>query len=85
LPIERVNVEARIEKRLAALLGDLAARKKMSIGETIEEMMLHSFEKVDADGMASPHTNYTLAQIGELKKKHGVDYDCHANYRFVEK
>src|ERR1041385_491320 len=84
LPIERVNVEARIEKRLAALLGDLAAHKKMTIGETIEEMMLHSFEKVDKDGVASPHTNHTLEVIGDLKKKHGIDYDCHANYRFVE-
>src|SRR5215212_4911345 len=32
LPVERVNVEARIEKRLASLLGDLAAHKKMTVG-----------------------------------------------------
>jgi hypothetical protein len=84
LPVERVNVEARIEKRLAGLLGDLAAHKKMTVGETIEEMMLHSFERVDGSGVASPHTDYTLEMIGELKQKHGIDYDCHANYRFVE-
>jgi catechol 2,3-dioxygenase-like lactoylglutathione lyase family enzyme len=85
LPVERVRVEARIEKRLAGLLGDLAAHKKMTLGETIEEMMLHSFEKVDRDGVASPHTKWTHDVIGELKKKHGIEYDCHANYRFEEK
>ena len=85
LPVERVNVEARIEKRLAGLLGDLAAHKKMTVGETIEEMMLHSFEKVGGDGVASPHTEWTHDVIGDLKRKHGIDYDCHANYRFEEK
>ena len=78
------DVEARIEKRLAGLLGELAAHKKMTVGETIEKMMLHSFERVDGSGVASPHTDYTLEVIGDLKKKHGIDYDCHANYRFVE-
>jgi predicted enzyme related to lactoylglutathione lyase len=85
LPVERVSVEARIEKRLAGLLGDLAAHKKMTVGEAIEEMMLHSFEKVDRDGVASPHTQWTHDVIGDLKKKHGIDFDCHANYRFEEK
>ncbi len=31
-----------------------------------------------------PHTKGTLAYIQELKKKHGIDYDSHASYRFVE-
>jgi catechol 2,3-dioxygenase-like lactoylglutathione lyase family enzyme len=84
LAVVRVKVEARIEKRLAGLLGDLAAHKKMTVGETIEEMMLHSFEKVGA-GVASPHTEWTHDVIGELKRKHRIDYDCHANYRFEEK
>ena len=48
-------------------------------------MLLHSFEKVPDDGVASPHTEKTLAYIKELKKKHGIDYDCHASYRFTEK
>jgi predicted enzyme related to lactoylglutathione lyase len=44
--IERVAVEARMEKRLAALLGDLAQHKNVTIGEMLEEMALHSFEKL---------------------------------------
>ena len=34
--------------------------------------------------VASPHTKQTLAHIQELKKKHGIDYDSHASYRWVE-
>jgi hypothetical protein len=84
LKVKRVNVEARIEKRLAALMKDLARDKKMTFGEMLEEMALHSFERMPGGAVASPHTERTLSHIAELKKKHGIDYDCHANYRFVE-
>jgi hypothetical protein len=65
---------------------DLAKHKNMTVGETLEEMLLHSFEKLPEgeSGVASPHTDKTLAYIKELKKKHGIDYDCHASYRFTE-
>jgi catechol 2,3-dioxygenase-like lactoylglutathione lyase family enzyme len=85
LEIERVDVPVRLERRLAALLADLAAHKRMSVGETLEEMLLHSFEPLPEGGVASPHTDRTLAYIPELKRKHGIDYDCHASYRFAEK
>jgi uncharacterized glyoxalase superfamily protein PhnB len=76
--IERVDVAVRLEKRLAALLQELAKHKHMSVGSCIEEMLLHTNEGV------GPHTKMTLHYIEELKKKHGIDYDCHASYRFVE-
>jgi hypothetical protein len=47
-------------------------------------MALHSFEKLPTGGVASPHTERTLMYIQDLKKQRGIDYDCHANYRFVE-
>lgn len=50
----------------------------------LEEMALHSFEKLPNGGVASPHTERTLKYIQELKKKCSIDYDCHANYRFLE-
>ena len=78
IKIERVDVPVRLEKRLAALLEDLAAHKRMSISSCLEEMILHTNEGV------GPHTNRTLAYIQELKKKHGIDYDSHASYRFEE-
>ena len=50
----------------------------MSVDGCLEEMLLHANEGV------GPHTKTTRRYIQELKKKHGIDYDCHAGYRFVE-
>lgn len=85
LEIERVDVPVRLEKRLAAVLADLARRKRMTIGECLEETLLHTFEPLPTGGVASPHTRSDLAHIAALKEKHGIDYDCHASYRFVER
>jgi catechol 2,3-dioxygenase-like lactoylglutathione lyase family enzyme len=76
--IERVVLPVRLEKRLAALLRDLSVHKRMSVDSCLEEMLLHTNEGV------GPHTETTLQFIQELKKQHGIDYDCHASYRFVE-
>jgi catechol 2,3-dioxygenase-like lactoylglutathione lyase family enzyme len=76
--IERVAVSVRLEKRLAALLADLAKHKRMSVNSCLEEMLLHTNEGV------GPHTQTTLKHIEELKMKHGIDYGSHASYRFSE-
>jgi uncharacterized glyoxalase superfamily protein PhnB len=83
LKIERVDVPVRLEKRLAALLADLAQHKRMTVDSCLEEILLHTCEPL-GDGVASPHTQRTLKYIQELKRKHGIDYDSHASYRFVE-
>lgn len=83
IKIERVDVPLRLEKRIAALLQDLAAHKGMSIDNCLEETLLHTFEPW-GDGVASPHTLATIRYIQELKKKHGIDYDVHGSYRFTE-
>ena len=79
IEIERVDVPVRLEKRLAALLQDLAAHKRMSLSSCLEEILLHTNDGV------GPHTARTLRYIEELKRKHGIDYDSHGSYRFVEK
>src|SRR5206468_7564932 len=79
IEIERVDVPVRLEKRLAALLEDLAEYKHMSVSSCLEEILLHTNEAV------GPHTNGQLRRIEELKEKHGIDYDSHASYRFVER
>jgi catechol 2,3-dioxygenase-like lactoylglutathione lyase family enzyme len=84
IPIERVDVPLRLEKRLAALLLDLATHKRMSLSSCVEEILLHTNEPL-GDGVASPHTKGTLRHIQELKKKHGIDYDSHGSYRFAER
>jgi len=82
--IERVDVPVRLEKRLAAVLRDLAEHKHMSLTSCLEETLLHTFEPL-GEGVASPHTKADLRFIQVLKQKHGIDYDCHASYRFVER
>jgi catechol 2,3-dioxygenase-like lactoylglutathione lyase family enzyme len=83
LKIQRVDVPVRLETRLAALLSDLAAHKRMSLTSCLEEILLHTCEPL-GDGVASPHTKSDLAYIQKLKAKHGIDYDSHASYRFAE-
>jgi|SRR5277367_2447617 len=78
IKIERVDVPVRLEKRLSALLDDLAKHKRMTVSSCLEEILLHTNEGVE------PHTQTTIRYIQELKKKHGIDYDSHASYRFVE-
>jgi catechol 2,3-dioxygenase-like lactoylglutathione lyase family enzyme len=78
IKIERMDVPVRLEKRLAGLLQDLATHKRMTVGSCLEEILLHTNEGVE------PHTTSQLKYIAELKKKHGIDYDSHGSYRFVE-
>jgi catechol 2,3-dioxygenase-like lactoylglutathione lyase family enzyme len=85
LEIERVDVPVRLERRLAAVLADLAGHKRMSVSECLEETLLHTFEKLAGGGVPSPHGDRTLDLIQTFKAKHGLDYDTHASYRFVEK
>lgn len=79
IAIERVDVPVRLEKRLAALLDDLAKRKRMSLSSCLEETLLHTLDGV------GPHTRSDLAFIQTLKQKHGIDYDSHGSYGFVER
>src|SRR4029453_17697493 len=82
IKVERVDLNGRIEKRLAALLEDWGKLKGMSFGSCLEEILLHTNEPL-GDGVASPHTKRQLDYIQELKAKHGIAYDSHASYRFV--
>jgi len=50
MEIDRVPFETRIEKRLVALMGDLARHKNMTVGEMLKEIFLHTFEKVSSIG-----------------------------------
>jgi catechol 2,3-dioxygenase-like lactoylglutathione lyase family enzyme len=79
LAVERVDVPVRLEKRIAAVLKDLAEHTRMSLSECLEETLLHTFDGV------GPHTQRTVDYIQTLKQKHGIDYGTHGSYRFVEK
>jgi hypothetical protein len=51
----------------------------MTVTSCLEETLLHALEGV------GPHTKSDLRYIEKLKQKHGIDYDSHASYRFVER
>ncbi len=86
LKVKRRAIEARLEERLALVLLDLASSTNRSLGEVLEETLLHSFEAVPGvpGAVASPHTPATLQLIEQLERKHGLDYETHDCYRFTE-
>jgi hypothetical protein len=79
LPVERVQLGVRMEKRLVKVLKAMAEYYDMTLGQLLEDIVLHSFSGAQAFLPAS------LEKIAELKKIYGMDYDTHASYRFVDK
>ena len=78
---------ARMEERLTLVLDDPARETDRTVGEVLKEIVLHSFEpNLGQEGVAVPnlHEAETFRLIERLQNKHGVDYDTHANYSFVE-
>ena len=86
---ESDKVAVRFRQRHAAPVFDDGARAQAPlrahlVAGAIDEAEV-PFLEVEHGGVASPHTGKTLSYVAELKRKHGIDYDCHANYRFMEK
>ena len=75
---ERVQVGARLEKRMVKVLKGLAEYLDMSLGDLLEGIVLHSFESKPA---FSPET---LKRIQQLKEVYGMDYDASASHKFPE-
>lgn len=78
IPIERVQLGVRIEKRLAKVLNGVAQYYDMTVGETLEEILLHAFEGAQAFHPKS------LKKIKELMAVYEVDYGVHGSSRFRE-
>ncbi len=81
IPIERVQLGVRLEARMVKVLKGLAEYADISLGELLEDIILHSFEGPGASAFAKDDFRI----IGDLKKVYGMNYDAHSNYRFVEK
>ena len=75
---ERVQVGARIEKRMVKVLKGLAEYLDMSLGDLLEGIVLHAFESKPA---FSPET---LQRIQQLKEVYGMDYDASASHKFPD-
>lgn len=78
IPIERVQIGARMEKRLVKVLRALAEYHDMSLGDLLEGIVLHVFEN------RLPFGEDGLRRIAQLKVVYGVDYDASASHRFAE-
>jgi hypothetical protein len=78
LPIERVQIGARMEKRLVKVLKALAEYFDISLGDLLEGIALHAFEQ------KHPFNEETCTRIAQLKEVYGMDYDASASHRFIE-
>ncbi|MBC7805697.1 MAG: hypothetical protein H7145_06050 [Akkermansiaceae bacterium] len=84
--VERVQIGARMEKRMVQVLKGLAEFKDMTLGELLEEIVLHSFEPVpghEGQQCASPHSARSLQAIADLKKVYGMEHGKHDSYDFT--
>ena len=79
IPVERVQTGLRMEKQMLKVLKAIAEYSDQSLGEQMEEIVLHAFEGSCAFGPE------TLKRIAKLKEVYGMDYDVHASYRFVDR
>jgi len=86
--VERVQLGVRMEKSMVQVLKGLAEFKEMTLGQLLEEIVLHSFEAAPGhvgQMCASPHGEKSFEAIAALKRIYGMNYDTHANYGFQDK
>jgi hypothetical protein len=83
--VERVQLGVRMEKRMVKVLKGLAEFDGVTLGQLLENIVLHSFEAVpgqEGEMAASPHGKRALAAVADLKRIYGMDYDTHAAHQF---
>ena len=85
--VERVQLGVRMEKKMVQVLKGLAEFKGVTLGQLLENIVLHSFSPIpgeEGEMAASPHGKKALAAIADLKKVYGMDYDGHSAHNFSE-
>ena len=78
--VERVQIGVRLEKRMVKVLKAMAEYFDTTLGELLEDVILHSFE----GGGANAFLPESIEKIADLKKIYGMDYDVHSNYRWAK-
>ena len=76
--VERVQVGARLEKRMVKVLKGLAEYLDLSLGDLLEGIVLHAFAG------EAPFSTLTLEQIARLKEIYGMDYGVEMSHRLRE-
>ncbi|HEU5369499.1 MAG TPA: hypothetical protein VFU69_13590 [Ktedonobacterales bacterium] len=78
LPVARVQIGARMEKRMVKVLKGLAEYLDISLGDLLEGIVLHAFES------KPPFSEETLRRIAQLKQVYGMDYGASASHHLRE-
>jgi hypothetical protein len=78
LVVERVQIGARMEKRLVKVLRALADYHDLSLGDLLEGIVLHVF-----DGRL-PFDETSMQRIAKLKEVYGVTIDARASHHLTE-
>jgi hypothetical protein len=81
VPVERAQLGVRMEKRMVKVLKGMAEYLDVTLGELLEDIVLHTFE----GGGANAFMPSALEKVKEFKKIYGMDYDVHTNYRWIER
>ena len=79
IPVERVQLGVRMEKRMVKVLKGLAEYHDISLGDLLEGIVLQAFEN------KTPFSQETLQRIAQLKEVYGMNYGASASHRFIEK
>jgi len=75
---ERVQIGARMEKRMVKVLKGLAEYLDLSLGDLLEGIVMHAFES------KAPFSAETLRRIEQLKEVYGMDYGASASHMSPE-
>jgi hypothetical protein len=78
LVVDRVQLGARMEKRMVKVLKALAEYLDLSLGDLLEGIVLHAFEN------KPPFNPIILQRIEQLKEVYGMDYGVEASHRLAE-
>jgi len=73
--VQRVQTGVRIEKRILKVLKGFAEYHDLSLGDTLEGILLHVFEG------KLPFSKASIRKIGELKKIYDLDLNAADSHR----
>lgn len=76
--IERVQIGARMEKRMVKVLKALAEYHDLALGDLLEGIVLHAFEG------RVPFQEESLRKIAQLKDVYGMNYGAEASHGLTE-
>lgn len=80
IAVERVQLGVRMEKSMVKVLKGLAEFNGVTLGQLMENIVLHSFAPVpgqEGEMSYSPHGKRALSAIADLKRVYEMNYDVH--------